>query len=569
MSFRLPLSYSVREWLHGLLQRVIGSFIAPSRRSRILAILVVALSLLASAWLVHSTGGVKYAALHILYLPIILSALVFGASGGVLAGAVGGLLIGPLMPLDVLTGEPQNLANWLYRVAFFCLIGGFVGIGVGILRQQLAILDWLTEHDARTGLLDRRGLLKALEGMIGQDGAWRRPFLVVTQLNNFLDFQNTFGSAFAEELLKQICARGRSLLPPEVPMAVIQPDRLAIIFESNAVAHRLLAETETQIRAPYMIDGVPVHVDFAIGAAEFYTHARTAEELLQKASIAMHTAATRMRPFYLYESSTDLTSRDNLILLGRIPAALSDNEFVIWHQAKVSLATGQVCGTEALLRWQLPHRGLVMPSDFIAQAEESVLINNLTHWVIKAALADVASWNAQGYALSVAINLSVRNLHNQALFETLDETVHQHAIDPRLVELEITESAVMDDFDYCAHLVSRLRERGYHVAIDDFGTGHSSLAYLKNLPVSAIKIDQSFVKNLLHDASDQKIVRTILGLAKALNLETVAEGIEDAGALALLRDWGCDFGQGFYIHRPTPYADFLTWMEGQRPRMSA
>ena len=564
-----PWSYSVREWLHGLLQRTVGSFIAPSRRSRIVAILVIALGLLASAWLVYFTGGVKYAALHILYLPIIFAALVFGPLGGVLAGMVGGLLIGPFMPLDVLTGEPQTLANWLYRVAFFCLIGGFVGVGVGVLRKQLAFLDWLTEHDARTGLLDRRGLLKALEQSTGQEGGRHRPFLIVTQLNNFLDFQNTFGSTFAEQLLNQICARGRSLLPPEVPMAVIQPDRLAVVFEDNDAAHRLLAEIETQIRAPYMIDGVPVHVDFAIGAAEFITHARTAEELLQKASIAMHTAATRMRPFYLYESETDLTSRDNLILLGRIPAALASNEFVIWHQAKVALVSGQVCGTEALLRWRLPHRGLVMPSDFIAQAEESVLINNLTHWVIKAAVADVASWKARGYALSVAINLSVRNLHNQALFETLDETVRQHGVDPRLVELEITESAVMDDFDYCAHLVSRLRERGYRVAIDDFGTGHSSLAYLKKLPVSAIKIDQSFVKNLTHDADDQKIVRTILGLAKALDLETVGEGIEDAGALALLRDWGCDFGQGFYIHRPSPCSDFLTWMEGQRPRMSA
>ncbi len=536
---------------------------------RFLTIFVVVLGLLGSAWFVYSTGGVKYATLHILYLPIIFAAMVFGAPGGILAGAFAGVLIGPYMPLDAITGESQNLANWLYRAAFFCLIGGFVGIGVDALRRQLATLDWLNEHDARTGLLDRTGLLNALRRMVEQEGERTQPFLVVMQLNNFLDIQNTFGSAFAEELLKQVCDRGRSLLPHDVPMAVIQPDRLAAALRSNAEAQQLLTDIEAHVRSPYMIDGVPVHVDFAIGAAEFATHAQTAEELLQKASIAMHTAATRMRPFYLYESATDLTSRDNLILLGRIPAAIANDEFVIWHQAKVSLATGRVCGTEALLRWQLPGRGLVMPCDFIAQAEESVLINNLTQWVIKAALADVAAWKAHGHALGVAINLSVRNLHDRTLFETLDETVALHAIDPQSVELEITESAVMDDFDYCAQLVSRLRERGYRVAIDDFGTGHSSLAYLKNLPVSAIKIDQSFVKRLTQDANDQKIVQTILGLANALDLETVAEGIEDGGALALLRDWGCDFGQGFHIHRPAPQADFLTWMEGQRPRLTA
>ncbi len=559
----------MREWLHDLPKNVLGSFVAPSRRPRILAFFVVVLSLLGSAWFVYSTGGVKYATLHILYLPIIFAALVFGAPGGILAGACAGLLIGPFMPLDTLTGESQNLANWLYRAAFFCLIGGFVGIGVGILRKQLSILDWLNEHDARTGLLDRTGLLNALGRMVEQEGEHIQPYLVVMQLNNFLDIQNTFGSAFAEELLKQVCARGRSLLPHDVPMAVIQPDRLAAALRSNTEAQQLLTAIEAHVRSPYMIDGVPVHVDFAIGAAEYETHARTPEELLQKASIAMHTAANRMRPFYLYESATDLTSRDNLILLGKIPAALANDEFVIWHQAKMSLASGQVAGTEALLRWQLPGRGLVMPCDFIAQAEESVLINNLTQWVIKAALADMAAWKARGHTLSVAMNLSVRNLHDRTLFETLDQTVSRHAIDPRSVELEITESAVMDDFDYCAQLVSRLRERGYRVAIDDFGTGHSSLAYLKNLPVSALKIDQSFVKRLTHDVNDQKIVQTILGLANALDLETVAEGIEDGGALALLRDWGCTFGQGFHIHRPAPSADFLTWMEGQRPRMTA
>ena len=263
--------------------------------------------------------------------------------------------------------------------------------------------------------------------MIEQEGGRAQPFLVVVQLNNFLDIQNTFGSAFAEELLKQICARGRSLLPPDLPMAVIQPDRLAAAFRSNLESQQLRVEMEADFRAPYVIDGVPIHVDFVIGAAEFATHARTAEELLQKASIAMHTAASRMRPFYLYESATDLTSRDNLILLGRIPAALANNEFVIWHQAKVSLATGEVCGTEALLRWRHPDRGMVMPGDFIPQAEKSVLINDLTQWVIKAALADMAAWKARGHALSVAINLSVRNLHDRTLFETLDETVSLHA----------------------------------------------------------------------------------------------------------------------------------------------
>ena len=354
-------------------------------------------------------------------------------------------------------------------------------------------------------------------------------------------------------------------MPADVPIALIQPDRIALVFRNGPETRQQRAEIEARVRAPYQVDGVPVYVDFAFGAAEFPKHASTVEELLQKASIAMHTAVLRKRPYYLYDSAADLTSRDNLLLLGMIPAALANNELKIWHQAKFSLASGKVSSTEALLRWAHPQRGLIPPGKFIPQAEESALINNLTQWVIAAALADKAAWKARGQSMGVAINLSVRNLRDRALLDALHETVTRHGIDPQHVELEITESAVMHDFDYCAQLITRLRDRGYRVSIDDFGTGHSSLAYLKKLPVCTLKIDQTFVKKLAHDASDQKIVRTILGLARSLDLESIAEGVEDEAALALLRDWGCDYAQGFCLHEPAPYDQLLAWMEAGQP----
>jgi len=549
-------------------ERLLADFCAPSATSKTLAVGGIALCSVGIAWVVYATGGVKFATLHLMYLPIIFAALVYGTGGGIAAGVVGGLLLGPFMPLDTVTGETQNLSNWLYRSAFFCMVGGVVGVGVGALRKQLTILDWLNEHDARTGLLDRTGLLKALRQIIDRDGDQSRPILIVVQINNFLDIQNTLGTDFGEKLLKQICERGRALVPADVPMALLQPDRLALVFRHGPETQQLRAEIEARVREPYKVDEVPLYVDFAFGAAEFPKHARTVEELLQKASIAMHTAVVRKRAFYFYDSATDLTSRDNLLLLGMIPAALANNEFVMWHQAKFSLATGKVASTEALLRWAHPQRGLIPPGSFIPQAEESALINNVTQWVIRAVLADKAAWTARGQSLGVALNLSVRNLHDRALLDALHETVSRHRIDPQQVELEITESAVMDDFEYCGQLIARLRDRGYRVSIDDFGTGQSSLAYLKKLPVSALKIDQTFVKRLAHDLSDQEIVRTILGLAKALRLESVAEGVEDEAALALLQEWGCDYAQGFGLHRPAPYEKLLAWVEA-RPSMAA
>jgi diguanylate cyclase len=529
-----------------------------------LSVGIVVLSTLGFAWLVYAAGGVKYATLHAMYLPIIFSALVFGASGGIVAGLAAGLLAGPHMPIDTATGEAQQLGNWLLRTGFFCTFGGIIGFGAGTLRRQLKRLDWLNEHDALTGFLNPTGLLETLRQRVERDGDKSQILLIIVQIKNLLDIQHTLGVAFAEKLIKQICERCRSLVPEDVPIALIQRDRLAFVFGSASATRRQRSQIEAEVRAPYQIDEVPVHVDFVFGAAQYPEHARTVEDLLQKASIATHTAVTRKRPFHLYDSARDLTRRENLVLLGMIPGAIARNEFAVWHQAKLALASGEIASTEALLRWAHPGRGLIPPGSFIPQAEESALINNVTDWVVDAALADKAAWTARGHSMSVAINLSVRNLHRRTLLDTLQQAVARYGVDPRQVELEITESAVMDDLDYCTALISHLRDRGFRVSIDDFGTGHSSLAYLKNLPVSALKIDQAFVKRLAHDSNDQKIVRAILGLARSLDLESVAEGVEDGAALELLREWGCDYAQGFTVHRPQPYDQLLAWIERTR-----
>jgi EAL domain-containing protein (putative c-di-GMP-specific phosphodiesterase class I) len=351
------------------------------------------------------------------------------------------------------------------------------------------------------------------------------------------------------------------LVPPDVSLALIQRDRLALVFRSQM--DQLRSSIESRVRSPYEVDGVPVHVDFAFGAAEFPRQASSFDELFQKASIAVHTALLRHQPFHAYDSAADIRSRENLELLGMIPAAIADRQFALWHQAKVEVATGRVAGTEALLRWIHPRLGFIPPGSFIPQAEESTLIDDITKWVIGTALADKAAWTSRGHQLQVAINLSVRNLHRRSLLESLHESVTQHRIDPKEVELEITESAVMGDVEHSVRLIEQLRERGYRVSIDDFGTGHSSLAYLKMLPVTALKIDQSFIRALVNDSSDQKIVRTILDLANALGLESVAEGVEDENALALLRKWGCTYAQGYALHRPSPRENLVRWVEGQ------
>ncbi len=537
------------------------TFCTPSVTAKVLAAGAILLCCVGVGGVVYATGGVKFATLHLIYLPVIVAGLVFGTAGGITGGIIAGLVLGPYMPLDTATGEVQQWGNWLYRTFFFSIVGGLAGIGADALRKQLKTQMWLSDHDVQTKLLNYTGLIKKLQQMISDTESTSRPILIVVQINHFLEIQNTFGLGFVEELRNKICERGRQLMSADIPIALIQEDRLATAFESESETRQLRTEIEAHIRKPYEVNGVPFYVDFSIGAAEFSKHAHTAEDLFQKACIAMHEAATHKRPFATYNSAVDHASRDNLMMLGLVPTAITQDQFIIWHQAKISLATGKVTGTEALLRWSHPIQGLILPANFIRQVEETALINHITKWVIQNALADESAWTARGHSMNVAINLSVRNLQNRALLETLQETTKRYSIDPQKIELEITESAVMQDVEYCGQLISRLRDHGYRVSIDDFGIGHSSFAYLKKLPICALKIDQIFIKNLAHNLSDQKIVHTIINLARSLDLEVVGEGVEDNATLHLLRDWGCDYAQGFALHKPAPYDKLITWIE--------
>lgn len=524
-----------------------------------MAVAIVALAL-ATTWLVHATGGVRFAYLHVMYLVVVLAALSFGAAGGIAAGLAGGLLLGPWMPQDTVTGEMQQTVNWIYRTIFFVLVGALTGAGAQLLRRHLRELEWLHEHHADTGLLNLTGLMRELARLMRSVVPGEKLVISVTQFNNFLEIQNTFGAAFGTRLLGLVVDRAQALLPEGSLIALVQPDRLATVVCGEDRARELKGRIDAAIRESYVVDGVPIHLEAAIGAAHYPTHADRPEDLVQKASIAMHWAASSRTAVAVYDESNDRTSRDNLILLGALPDAIGREVLRIWHQAKVELCSGRPHGTEALLRWAHPDRGLVPPGAFIPQLEETSLINPVTQWVIGAALRDAASWRVAGYPLRVAINLSVRNLGDRMLLDVLDRQTAANAIEPCDVELEITESAVMADPDNCIRLVAKLRERGYRVAIDDFGVGQSSLGYLQKLQVSVLKIDQAFVRTLADDFNNQKIVRSILHLADSLGLETVAEGVEDMRAADLLRGWGCTYAQGYGFHRPAPSAELMGWL---------
>jgi EAL domain-containing protein (putative c-di-GMP-specific phosphodiesterase class I) len=265
-----------------------------------------------------------------------------------------------------------------------------------------------------------------------------------------------------------------------------------------------------------------------------------------------------------YQAEHDRHSPDRLVLIGELRQAIDRGELVLHYQPQLDLRSGELAGVEALVRWQHPTRGLLSPDDFVPIAEQSALIESLSHWVVHTALAQAREWRRVGLEIPIAVNLSMRSLQDEQLPRKIADLLHSAAVSPRLLVLEITESTLMLDPSRTLAILQQLRAMGIRVAIDDFGTGHSSLAYLKRLAVDEVKIDRAFIQDIAADETDRVIVRTTIELAHSLDLCVVAEGVEDQVTAALLADLGCDQAQGFHVSQPLRGQELVSWARCHR-----
>ncbi|WP_268760513.1 putative bifunctional diguanylate cyclase/phosphodiesterase [Protofrankia coriariae] len=303
------------------------------------------------------------------------------------------------------------------------------------------------------------------------------------------------------------------------------------------------------------VGSLPLHVDGSIGITLAPADGRDPGTLVRCADVAMYRAKQLSLGVAVYAPDADQNRRERLELLGGLRSAIAGGQLVLHYQPKVDLRTGRTTAVEALVRWQHPAHGLVEPGRFVPFAEQSNLVKPLTRRVLMLALDQARSWWDAGRLLPVAVNVSARMLHDAELISTVRAELDRTGLPPRALELELTESAVMVNTRNAMSVITRLRGEGIRISVDDFGTGYSSLAYLRDLPVHDLKIDKSFVVNVAHRTKDFSIVRSIIDLAHNLDLRVVAEGIESSEVCSLLRDLGCDEGQGFYLGHPVPPAD--------------
>ncbi|MBA2463621.1 MAG: EAL domain-containing protein [Nocardioidaceae bacterium] len=437
---------------------------------------------------------------------------------------------------------------------------------LGIERAR-AVHDSL--HDALTGLPNRTLLADRFGQALRADarsGTSTGPLLI--DLDRFKEINDTFGHHYGDELLAQVGPRLSASLRDVDTVARLGGDEFAVLLpevrsveDAVAVAIKLRAAMET----PFRVLGVDLDVEASVGVVMSGEHGQDATTLLQRADIAMYVAKTQSRGVSAYDPDIDEHTPAKLSLLGDLRRALENDELVLHYQPKIAISTRDVVGVEALVRWQHPERGMVFPDDFIPMAEHTGLIGALTRHVLDTALAQVRLWVDAGQPLTVSVNLSARNLLDERLPEIVAELLATHGVTADLLELEVTESALMTEPVRAQRLLEELSALGVRISIDDFGAGYTSLGQLKTLPVNELKIDKSFVMTMTEDTSNDLIVHSVIDLAHNLGLSIVAEGVENEQTLAALKGYGCDLAQGYHLSRPVAPDALADWLAERPP----
>ena len=452
------------------------------------------------------------------------------------------------------------------------LARGFDRMRRSLATQRDEILR-LAYWDSLTGLPNRAQFLRWLRETVEAPAQPAVPAtILVLNLNRFKHVNDVLGYAVGDRLLQAVAARLRGLCRPDGDrVARLGGDRFALLLQPADTDHALevAQRLHVALAQPLDLDEQAVDVSASVGVASWPRHAPSAELWLSRAEMAMQAAKNQVAETRLYAPELDSASAQSVSLLTELRRAVEHNELRLYLQPKIRAHDGHVMGAEALVRWQHPQRGLVPPFQFIPFAEQTGFIRQLTLWVFHEVAQHGAHLQRLAPGFRIAMNLSTRDLMDSRLPDKLHALLQQHHVSAAGFTLEITESAIMDDPQRAEATVHALASLGFSLAIDDFGTGYSSLAYLKRLPVHELKIDQSFVKGMLDDASDAKIVRSTIDLAHNLGLQVVAEGVETPALLEALRQQGCDLAQGYGIARPMPVADLPAWLAGWQPDQSA
>ncbi|KFF84696.1 putative bifunctional diguanylate cyclase/phosphodiesterase [Pseudomonas syringae] len=468
-----------------------------------------------------------------------------------------------LLETEPLVG-PTGVSDWLVRDA---LTGDTLRRCLRYVHERSRLEDSLRRlvgQDPLTGIANRQGFQALLSARLSEGGGVALGHL---DLDNFRRANDSLGHQAGDRLILQVVARLKNQLDAGDQIARLGGDEFALLIDTRTTPERALqmAERITDVLAePYWVDGESLLLGCSLGIAHSQAQPE-ADPLMWHAHIAMRQAKSMQGcTYHLFDERINRNARSLADLEGELRRALRRDELELHYQPRLCLDSGRIVGLEALVRWRHQERGLLPPSEFVPLAEQSGLIVPLGYWVIFRALRDMQALREQGFApLHMAINLSFRQFQDSQLLPTLNRLIAEHNVDPRWLEFELTETAVMRRSDQVRQTMDALRQLGVRFSLDDFGTGYSSFMHLNSLPIALLKIDMGFVAQMELREENRKLVNAMINLAHNLNLEVVAEGVETAGQLELLRSFGCNQVQGYLISRPLPVEELVTYLRSQ------
>ncbi|MDX2421778.1 MAG: EAL domain-containing protein [Amphritea sp.] len=463
--------------------------------------------------------------------------------------------------------KPEPVANWgSHEMTELALALDMMNDD---LERETNRLAFMATHDDLTGLPNRSLLNDRLEQVIADSRRNNTKAAVLfLDLDQFKIINDSLGHSTGDKLLQMVGERISFQLREDDVVSRFGGDEFVVVisdFEHMLDLSNIAEKLLFIIKQPYIIDGYDLSITSSIGISICPEDSDVAETLIQNADSAMYQSKNLGRNAFQFHTK-DI--RDQVLrklqLEEALRKALEEQQFLLYYQPKVNLKTNEIYGIEALIRWQHPEMGIVSPLEFIPLAEETGLIMDIGEWVIEEACRQMKQWSEQyPWLKNMAINLSVRQFQQKDLCQQIEGIMHEQKVDSAKIDFEITESMIMGDVEAAIRVLAQLRALGVSISIDDFGTGYSSLSYLKHLPADTLKIDRAFVNDLVNDKNDQAITKSIIALATNLNLNVIAEGIEDAEQAAMLTAMGCHYAQGYYFSRPLPAADFTLLLAEQ------
>ena len=433
------------------------------------------------------------------------------------------------------------------------------------IAEREAQIEHQSLHDAATGLPNRVYFERKLNESVAREETDSLTILLV-EIGRVSEINYTLGHETGEDLIRVIGERLATIVKQSDMVARHSSTMFSILMPGAGaeVVKQIVDRILKSFEEPVPIAGIQIDVTAAIGEACYPDHGKDARTLLQRGDTAIYEAKASSRQFAIYDPEADPRKPERLTMMGELRKGLDRGEFQFYYQPKVDISREHITHVEALVRWNHPERGFMHPDDFIPLAEQTGNIQKLTEWALETAIAQAKAWQDAGIDIIVGVNLSARDLSNRRLPKQIGALLKDHSVAANKLILEITESAIMEDRDNAVAVLTSLNRNGHTLSIDDYGTGYSSMAYLKALPVQEIKIDKSFVLKLASNKEDEILVRSTIDLGHNLGLKVTAEGVEDQDSLNILKKYGCDTGQGYFISKPVPAADIETFYRESR-----